>query len=412
MAAAAKYPIDETRVRFPALKREYKGRTVAYFDGPGGAQALREVIDAMVAYMEAGSANIHCHFPSSEETMEKLDNGRKAIAALFNASPDEVSYGANATTIMFQAARALMREWKAGDEIVLTEMEHHSNIDAWRTAAEDKGVTVKCIPVNPETLTLDLGALPGLLNGKTRLVAVGGASNVIGTVNDVKEVARQAHAAGALVAVDAVHAIPHFFVDREDLGIDLLFASSYKFFGPHMGMSVIRKEILERMRVYKVAPASAAAPEKSETGTQNLEAIAALPATVDFIAGFGSGATLTDRVRAGYARIEEYENMLGDMLREGLRTIPGVTLYQAGPSVKKTPTIAFRVDGMKQSEFCTRMSEGHSIFVSDGDFYAQTLVRKIVPGDEKSVVRAGIAPYNTVAEVQALLDATRKIMNG
>lgn len=412
MAVAAKYPIDETRARFPALKREYKGRTVAYFDGPGGAQALREVIDAMVAYMEAGSANIHCHFPSSEETMEKLDNGRKAIAALFNASPDEVSYGANATTIMFQTARALMREWKAGDEIVLTEMEHHSNIDAWRTAAEDKGVTVKYVPVNPETLTLDLGALPGLLGGKTRLVAVGGASNVIGTVNDVKEIARQAHAAGALVAVDAVHAIPHFFVDRDDLGIDLLFASSYKFFGPHMGMSVIRKEILERLRVYKVAPASAAAPEKSETGTQNLEAIAALPATVDFIAGFGSGATLTDRVRAGYARIEEYENMLGDMLREGLRKIPGVTLYQAGASVRKTPTIAFRVDGMKQSEFCTRMSEGHSIFVSDGDFYAQTLVRKIVPGDEKSVVRAGIAPYNTVTEVQAMLDATRKIMNG
>lgn len=404
------YPIDAVRERFPALKRTYKGRPVAYFDGPGGAQALREVIAAMVAYMEAGSANIHCHFPSSDETMEKLAKGREAVAALFNARPDEVSYGANATSLMFQVSRALMREWKKGDEIILTEMEHHANIDPWRIAAEEKGLTIKTIPVDVDSLTLDLGVLPSLLTDKTRLLAIGSASNVIGTINDVKSAASQARAAGALVAVDAVHAIPHIFVDREDQGIDMLFASSYKFFGPHMGMSVIRRELLDRLVAYKVQPASNASPEKLETGTQNLEAIAALPATVDFIAGFGSGAGLTDRARTGYAYIEEYENMLADLLRKGLADIPGVVLFQAGESVRKTPTIAFRVPGMKQSEFCTRMSEDYSIFVSDGDFYGMTLVRKIVPGEEKAVVRAGIAPYNTVAEVQALIDATRAIL--
>lgn len=410
MSHAAEYPIDAIRPRFPALKRKYKGRQVTFFDGPGGAQALREVIDAMVGYMESGSANIHCHFPTSDETMQKLAEGREAIAALFNARADEVSYGANATTLMYQVSRALAREWKTGDEIILTEMEHHSNIDSWRMAAEDKGVTVKYIPVDAKTLTLDLSVLPGLLSNKTRLVAVGSASNVIGTVNDVKKVSRQAHAAGALVAVDSVHAIPHFFVDREDLNIDMLFASSYKFFGPHMGMSVIRKELLEKLTVYKVAPASNDAPEKVETGTQCLEAVAALPATVNFIAGFGSGATLTDKVRSGYAVIEEYETMLGDMLRDGLAEIPGVSLYQAGPSVPKTPTIAFHVDGMKQADFCRRMSEEHNIFVSDGNFYGMTLVNKIVRQEEKSLVRAGIAPYNTKAEVQALLDATKAIL--
>lgn len=410
MSPSAHYPIDRIRARFPALGREYKGRRVAYFDGPGGAQALREVIDAMVRYMEAGSANIHCQFPSSAETMEKLAEGREAVAALFNARADEVSYGANATSLMFQVARALMREWRAGDEIVLSEMEHHANIDAWRTAALDKGVTVKFIPVNPATLTLDMGALPGLLSDKTRLLAIGCASNVIGTINDVKEAARQAHAVGALVAVDAVHAIPHYFVDREALGIDMLFASSYKFFGPHMGMSVIRRELLDRLRAYKVSPASDASPEKLETGTQCLEAVAALPETVKFIAGFGSGGSLTERVRTGYACIEEYETMLGDALRDGLAAIPGVTLFQAAPAVAKTPTIAFRVDGMRQGEFCRRMSEEHAIFVSDGNFYAKTLVDRIVPGEEKSVTRAGIAPYNTVAEVEALIAATKAIL--
>lgn len=409
MALHLNYPIEQIRSRFPALKRQYKGRQVAYFDGPGGAQALREVIDAMVGYMEAGSANIHCHFPSSEETMQKLTDGRKAIAALFNAHPNEVSYGANATSLMFQVARALAKDWKNGDEIILTEMEHHSNIDAWRTAAMDKEMTVKWIPVNPKTLTLDLSVLPGLLTNKTRLVAVGAASNVIGTINDVKEVARQAHGVGAIVAVDAVHAIPHFFVDCKAWDIDMLFASSYKFFGPHMGMSIIRQSILDKLQPYKVAPASNDSPEKIETGTQNLEAVAALPETVKFIAGFGTGSTLTEQVRTGYAVIEEYENMLGNMLREGLAAIPGITLYQAAETVRKTPTIAFRLNGHKAADFCTRMSEDFSLFVSNGDFYGQTLVRKIIPGDEKEVIRAGIAPYTTVAEVQALLDATRAI---
>lgn len=409
MAQVENYSVEAIRARFPALERQYKGRQVAYFDGPGGAQALREVIAAMVGYMEAGSSNIHCHFPSGDETMAMLAEGRKAIAALFNADPGEVSFGANATSLMFQASRALMKEWKAGDEIVLTEMEHHSNIDTWRLAAEEKGVVVKYVPVDVKTLTLDMSALPRLIGAKTRLVAVGAASNVIGTVNDVREFSRQAHAVGAVVAVDAVHAIPHFFVDREALGIDMLFASSYKFFGPHMGMSVIRRAILDRLKAYKVAPASDESPEKLETGTQNLEAIAALPETVKFIAGFGAGATLTERVKSGYAKIEQYESMLGDMLRDGLAAIPGVTLFQAAPTIHKTPTIAFRVEGIKPSDFCRRMSEEQSVFVSDGNFYGMTLVNKMVPGDDKSVIRAGIAPYNTADEVRRLLDGTRAI---
>ena len=407
----AGFPIADVRQQFPALKRTHNGKQVVYFDGPGGSQFVVGAIKAVNDYMTGGAANLHGNFPTSHETEALIAKAREDINTLFNAGDSEVAFGPNATTMMFHASRALARQWKEGDEILLTELEHHSNIDSWRTAAEDKGLKVKYIPFDTKSLTLNLETLPSLITPKTRLCALGMASNCIGTISDVKGIAAQAKKVGALIAVDAVHAIPHMYVDMQDIGIDMLFSSAYKFFAAHVGMAIIRKDLFESLNVYKVAPAPDYIPDRLEIGTQNHEGIPAVSAAVQFIAGLGSGTTLKEQIISGYKSIEEYENSIAEFIRTEMKKIAGITLYQAADDVPKTPTIAFRAAGITPQEFCIRMCEDHSVFIAEGHFYAKTLTDRLGLSESGCFIRAGIAPYNTMEEAQRFLDGVRAIMS-
>ena len=268
------FDVQAVREQFPALGRTYNGRGVVYFDGPGGSQVARQAIDAMAGYMERGGANLHGVFPTSTETEEILAGTREAAADFLGAAPDEVAFGANMTTLTFAISRALAREWDETPEIVVTELDHRANVDPWLIAAREKGAKVRWVRVDPETLTLVTEDLERNINDRTKLVAVGLASNAVGTVNDVAAVAEMAHGVGAIVAVDAVHAAPHIPVDRDAIGADVITCSAYKFFGPHVGVTAIKRELFERLNVYRLDPAPHDIPDKLETGTQNHEGIA------------------------------------------------------------------------------------------------------------------------------------------
>jgi cysteine desulfurase family protein (TIGR01976 family) len=397
------YDVRALREQFPALARTHKGRKVAYFDGPGGSQVAKPAIDAVSRYMSEGGANLHGAFPTSVETEEILRDTRQAVADFLGAEPEEVAFGANMTTLTFAVSRALARTWDADSEIVVTELDHRANVDPWLLAAAVRGAEVRWIGVNPETLTLDPQDLEEKITDKTKLVAVGLASNAVGTINDVSAIARRAHKAGAFVAVDAVHAAPHIPIDRDAIGADILTCSAYKFFGPHVGATVVKRDLLEALSVYKVEPAPGNIPDKLETGTQNHEGIAGVKGAIDFISSLGNGPSQQDKLDSGMRAVEEYEAYLAEKFRAALREIPGVKLYAAPDGVRKTPTIAFRVEGHTPREFCEHMAE-EGFFVADGHFYASTLAEKLGIRDKGSWIRAGLAPYNTEEEVEDFIE--------
>jgi len=403
------YDVTAVREQFPALERTHRGRRVVYFDGPGGSQVARSAIEAVSGYMSRGGANLHGPFPTSVETEEILRDTRQAMADFLGAGPDEIAFGANMTTLTFAISRALAHTWDSDSEIVVTELDHRANVDPWLLAAAEKGATVRWVRVNPETLTLEPDDIESAINEKTRLVAVGLASNAVGTVNDVAAIAKKAHAAGALVAVDAVHAAPHIPVDRDAIGADVLTCSAYKFFGPHVGVTAVKRNLLEALNVYKVEPAPHYIPDKLETGTQNHEGIAGVKGAIDFIASMGSGTSLRDKLVSGMRAIEEYEADLAERSRAALREIPGIKLYAAPDGVRKTPTIAFRVDGYTPREVTERMAE-EGFFVADGHFYASTLARKLGILDKGAWIRAGLAPYSTAEEVEDFIELMERFV--
>ena len=368
----ATFPIQEVREQFPALGRIYRGKPAVYLDGPGGSQACKGAIDAVGAYMEHGGANLHGQFPTSHETEALFDEARAAAADLLGGKKEEVAFGPNMTTLTFSISRALAREWKPGDEIVVTEMDHNANVDPWLAVARDRGLAVRWIPVNSETLTLDLSDLDSIITERTKLVAVGAASNAIGAVNNVAAICAVARSKGALVYVDAVHAVPHFFVDREALGVDIVTCSAYKFFGPHVGMTCIREELFERLKPYKVAPAPDQIPDCLETGTQNHEALGGVIAAVEFIANLGRGETRRERIESGYQAIEAWESTLAASVRRRVRDLPKVTLFDPA-TAHKTPTFGLDVEDASPTDVSKWMAEEHSIFVADGHFYAVRL---------------------------------------
>jgi cysteine desulfurase family protein (TIGR01976 family) len=379
-------------------------------DGPGGSQVVAAAIDAMAGYMQSGGANLHGRFPSSRETEEHILEARKAMADLLGVHHREIAFGANTTTLAFSVARALGRDWGPGDEMVVTELDHRGNVDPWLAMAGEKGVSIRWIKVDTGTFTLDLADLESIVNEKTVLVAVGLASNAVGTVNQVERIAARAKEVGALVAVDAVHAVPHFSVDRDQLGADILFCSVYKFFGPHIGVAAIKEEVFERLAAYKLAPAPGYIPDKLETGTQNHEGIAGIRPAVEFIASLGTGATRRQQILSGYQRIEEYENRLAGKIRENLAGLPGLKLYQAPEHIRKTPTIAFTVAGRPPAGVCRRVVEDYAIFIADGDFYASTLADKLGINKDGGWVRAGLAPYNSEEEADNFIEAVKAVV--
>ncbi|HEX2204340.1 MAG TPA: cysteine desulfurase-like protein [Longimicrobium sp.] len=402
---------ERIRADFPVFERRVGGRPIAFFDGPGGSQVPRQVAEAVAEYLTLHNANTHGFFATSEETDATLAGAREAMADFLGApSPREVVFGANMTTLTFHLSRSLGREWGPGDEVVVTELDHQANVAPWRRMAEDRGMTVRVVPFHPDTLQLDHAALEGMLSPRTKLVAVGAASNAVGTINDVRRVTEAARAAGALTFVDAVHYAPHRLVDVQALGCDFLACSAYKFFGPHVGVLWGRREHLERLVPYKVAPASEEAPDRWETGTQNHEGIAGVRAAVDWIAGLAGGGAADRReaLRRAFEAVEAHEGALFARMEAALRETPGVRFYGAPAGMPRTPTAAITVEGATPEEAARRLG-AEGVFVWNGNFYASTVCDRLGLSDCGGLTRAGLAPYTTEEDVDRLVEGVRRI---
>jgi cysteine desulfurase family protein (TIGR01976 family) len=398
----------DIRAQFPALKRQHRGNPVAYFDGPGGTQVPTPVVDAMSDYLYHHNANTHWHYPTSEETDATIASSRAALADFLGASPSEIVFGANMTTLTFHLARALGRGWGPGDEIVITELDHHANIAPWTALARERGVTIRTVPLVLETGQLDWAALERSLSTKTRLVAVGAASNALGTVSDVTRATRLARQVGAFTFVDAVHYAPHNLVDVRAIGCDFLACSAYKFYGPHIGVLFGRQDRLEALDAPKLAPAPETAPERMETGTLNHEGIAGAGAAVEFLASLSEGGSRRERLAATFAALHERGQGLVKRLWGGLVETRGVTPYGPPATERRTPTVAFTVEGRGSDEVATVLA-GKGVFVSNGDFYATTVVARLGL-TAHGLVRAGCACYTTPEEVDRLLEGVRRLV--
>ena len=400
--------VEAIRAQFPALERRHNGFPVAYFDGPGGTQAPRSVVDAVSDYLLHHNANTHWDYPTSHETDAMLQSAREALGDYLNAPANEIAFGANMTTLTFHLGRALGRGFQAGDEIVITELDHHANQDTWRALASERGLTVKTVRLLPESGTLDLDDFDRAITPRTRLVAIGAASNALGTINDVPSVVARARTAGALVFVDAVHYAAHHLPDVQALGCDFLACSAYKFYGPHVGVLWGRRSLIEALDAPKLKPADDAPPEKLETGTLSHEGIVGAGAAVDFLASLATGGgTRRDRLAQTADALERRGALLLRQLWEGLRGISGVTLFGPPPEARRTATLSFVVAGKRSQEVAAALAE-RGVFVSHGDFYATTVAERLGHASD-GLVRAGCAAYTTEAEIDRLLEGVRRL---
>lgn len=400
--------VEDIRAQFPALQRVFNDVLVAYFDGPGGTQVPRVVVDAMNGYLFNHNANTHWGYPTSNETDELIAGARQTFADFFNAAPDEIVFGQNMTSLTFHLARALGRQFSEGDEIVVTELDHHANVDTWRSLETDRGVKIRVLPMDPETCRLEIGKLAGLMSDRTRLVAIGAASNAVGTVNDISTVCKAAREAGALSFVDAVHFAPHALIDVREIGCDFLACSAYKFYGPHIGILWGRKEHLETIDFPKLRPAPDNSPDRAETGTQSHESIVGAAAAVDFIASLGQGETRRAMLESSFAALHERDAMLVSTLWDGLADTRGVTLYGPPPSSPRTSLVSFTVADIPSSRVSGYLA-GRGLFASHGDFYASTVAERLGVA-KQGLVRIGCSVYSTMEEVERLTDGIRRFV--
>ncbi|MEP6767645.1 MAG: cysteine desulfurase-like protein [Acidobacteriota bacterium] len=399
----------EIRSRFPALSRIQGGLPVAYFDGPGGTQVPRSVVAAMDEYLLGHNANTHWAYPTSAETDAAIAGARDTLADFVHGAPEEIAFGANMTSLTFHLARALGMRWGAGDEIVVTELDHHANVDTWRRLQRERGLSVRTAPMDPGTGQIDRDAFERTVGRRTRLIAIGGASNALGTINDLGFAARLARDRGALLFVDAVHSAPHRLTDVRAIGCDFLVLSAYKFYGPHIGILWTRREILEELDFSKILPAPDAGPERLETGTQNHEGIVGAAAAVDFLGSLAADATMSRReaLRESFEFLETRGRALFVRLWEGLGNISGVTLYGPPPDAPRTPTLSFTVAGRSSRDVARALAE-EGLFLSHGDFYATTVIARLGCAPE-GVVRAGCACYTSEEEVERLIEGVRAL---
>jgi cysteine desulfurase family protein (TIGR01976 family) len=400
-------PIERIRSQFPALARREGEYPVAYFDSPGGTQVPRSIVEAMSDYLYHHNANTHWGYPTSAETDATISHARSAMADLLNANPGEIIFGANMTTLTFHLSRALGRDYRPRDEIVVTELDHHANVAPWQALAQERGVTIQVVRMVPETGQLDWEDLQAKVNKWTKLVAMGVASNALGTVNDIRRAAEIAHHAGALLFADAVHSVPHFPTDVTAWGCDFLACSAYKFYGPHVGVLFGKRDLLYSIDFPKLTPAPDLPPEKAETGTLNHEGLAGTAAAVDFLSSLAGGGSRRERLQAALAGLEAHGESLGAKLREGLSGISGVTVFGPLAPAPRTPTIAFTVRDVPSSEVGRQLAN-LGIFVSHGNFYAAAVVERLGLRD-KGLVRAGCACYTTSEEVDRLIEGVRGI---
>lgn len=392
------------RAQFPALRREENGTTVAWFDGPGGSQVPHSVIDAISGFLTRGGSNHGGAFTASRDSQEAHEAARLAVADLFGARPDDyVAFGMNMTSLNFALSRALAATWGPGDEVVVTRLDHDANIAPWLRAASDRGATIKWVPFDTTTYRLDLHALADVVGPRTKVVAITHASNAIGTVVDITEAARIAHAAGAVIVVDAVHYAPHGLIDMAATDCDFLLASAYKFFGPHIGAFAGRSSLLEELDAYKVRPSPATGPGKWETGTQSFEALTGVTAAVDHIAGLAAGeSTRRAQIAVAFAAIQDHALALGERFLAGLpdtAIVFGIT----DDLTARTPTYAIELEGVSARRLATELGD-RGIYVTDGNYYAVEVMRSLQRADG-GLVRIGFLHYTTEDEVDRLLNA-------
>ncbi len=404
-AISKTFDVGWVREQFPSLQLKVNGRQAAFLDGPAGTQVPRQVMDAIRKYFLEANANTYGAFLTSRRTNEMIVNTRAAMAELFNCSPEEVVFGQNMTSITLGLARAIGRELKPADEILLTVLDHDANYSPWRVL-EEKGVVIRTVDIRESDCTLDLDDLKSKLSSKTKVVAVGYASNIVGTINPIAEITKLAHAAGALIYVDAVHYAPHGPIDVQALDCDFLVCSPYKFFGPHMGTLYGKKEHLERFKPYKVRPAADSVPECWETGTQVQELIAAIYAAVEYLAELGrrcdpSARSRREALLAAYRSTVAYERVLVAKLIVGLLAIPGLQFFGITDATRfsdRCSTVSFRLPKGTPTEAAVFLGD-RGIFTWDGNFYALNLTERLGVEQSGGVLRVGLVHYNTVEEV-------------
>ncbi|MEF3274130.1 MAG: cysteine desulfurase-like protein [Chloroflexus sp.] len=396
---------------FPALAQQVAGNPAIFFDGPGGTQTPQTVIDAISNYLARDNANTHGAFLTSRRTDATIAAAHAAMADLLGCAPDEVFFGQNMTSLTFALSRAIGRELQPGDEIVVTRLDHDANVAPW-LALRERGVVIREVDINVDDCTLDMADMAAKISPRTRLVAVGYASNAVGTINNVRQVVDWARQVGALVFVDAVHYAPHGPIDVKALDCDFLACSVYKFFGPHVGVMYGKREHLQRLQPYKVRPAADSGPERWMTGTQNHEGLAGVVAAVDYLASLGQPAS--DRRTAlvtAMERIAAYERSLAVQLVEGLLTIPGLTFYGIREPERfawRTPTVSFRLAHLSPRAVAEALAE-HGIFVWDGNYYALSLSERLGVEPLGGMVRVGLVHYNHAAEVERFLSVLRAL---
>jgi cysteine desulfurase family protein (TIGR01976 family) len=412
------FDVEALRRRFPALAIEDGGRPVALFDGPGGTQVPESVIDAVGEYYRTSNANHGGPFLTSRRSDAAAHEAHQAMADMLGAaSADEIKFGNNMTSLTFHVSRSIGATMEPGDEIVVTILDHEGNVGPWKAIAADRGLVIRTVDIRDEDVTLDLASLDAVLGPRTKLVAVGYASNAVGTINPVAEIVLRAHAVGAWTYVDAVHAAPHLPIDVRAIDTDFLACSTYKFFGPHAGVLYGKADVLDALPAYKLVPAT----DRFETGTANLEGLAGVTAAVEYLADVGvvCGGTRADRSRrervlGGMSAIRNYELALYRRLAAGLEAIPGLTLYGIADRARfdeRTPTAAIRLAGIAPRDVAAALG-AEGIAVWDGDFYATGLIDRLGLAETGGVVRIGLTHYNTADEVDRLLEALGRIAAG
>jgi cysteine desulfurase family protein (TIGR01976 family) len=404
------------RSQFPSLAQSVNGQPATFLDGPGGTQVPRRVVDAISDYLKRDNANTGGAYATSRHTDAMLAGARSAMADFLGCDSGEVVFGANMTSLTFAMSRAIGRELGPGDEIVLTHLDHDANISPWR-ALEERGVTIRTAGIHEEQCTLDMDDLASKITARTRLVAAGYASNAVGTINDVAEIVHLAHHRGAMAYIDAVHYAPHGPIDVRALDCDFLVCSTYKFFGPHMGVLYGKREHLKRLEPYKVRANTNAIPNRWEWGTLNHECIAGIAACVDYLADVGRRAnppasTRRAAVLAAFEAIQKHERRLMETLIRGLLAIHGLKLYGISDPKRfdrRCPTIAVRIKGHAPLALATRFGE-RGFFTWDGNYYALNLTERLDVEKDGGFLRIGLAHYNTADEVDRFLTALQEII--
>jgi len=409
------FDINWVRSQFPALAMKVNGHAAAFFDGPGGTQVPWQVIETMRGYLAHSNANTHGAFATSQRTDAVIASAHAAMANLLGCDAEEIVFGPNMTSLTFALSRAVGRELKPGDEIVVTRLDHDANVSPW-TALEERGCVIRFVDINPADCTLDMEEFRRMVTPRTRVVAVGYASNSVGTINDIREVVRLAHNVGAMAYIDAVHYAPHGPIDVRSLDCDFLVCSPYKFFGPHSGVLYGKREHLLRLHPYKVRPATDSLPGRWETGTQSHESMAGVTAAVEYLAELGrrhSPEAHDQRAAllAAHRAIHAYEHGLLRQLVPALLVIPGLTFYGIAEPARfqhRVPTVAVRMAGRSPREMTAYLGE-RGMFAWDGNYYALNLSERLGVEPDGGMLRIGLVHYNTAEEVDRLLAALRDL---